>query len=69
MHVRDPLAVSAERLDRVAAADEVVPDVEAEGEDLAGDRCREARDLVGCLDIGAGVGVERDAGAGDARLP
>ena len=55
-------------LDRVAAADEVVAGVEAERDRLRIERSSQPFDLRRCLDEGPGGGMERDPGAGRARL-
>ena len=56
--VGDPLAVRPERLDRVAAADEVVADVEAEPDQARIGQGGQALDLGGRLDERPGVRVE-----------
>jgi hypothetical protein len=60
VNVADALAVPPEGRDGIAAADRVVPDVEAERGGRQTRSIRRAVDLLGRLDVRAGVGMERD---------
>src|SRR5207244_11260531 len=63
-----PCAELPQCRDRVAAAHEVVPDVETEGQRIGIDRNGQPIDFGGRLDVGPGMRVKRDPGAGPPRL-
>ena len=68
VQVRDPAARRPRELDRVAAADDGVARVEGELHERRIGRLEQRRDLVGALDVGRGVRMERrgDAAVGGA---
>ncbi len=63
MDVGDEIAIAADRLDRIAAADQVVTDVQAQSGAGGREALGQCVDLVRRLDPGGGVGMEGDANA------
>ncbi len=68
MDVGHPRTELPQGRDRIAAAHQVVPDVEAEGEGVSVDRRGQPLDLGWCFDERPGVGMERDPSSRGSRF-